>query len=132
MGEKLTSPRAWAQREALGKSTEKRTRHPSLYGSSARSAGRRLRPTGYNSGVMMNSEQSTMPYRAAPNGGRERGHAAAASATGHCSGSRRRQSAAWEAGILAGDVLTHINDVPTLDIVDYQFQIAGERVTARS
>jgi len=42
-----------------------------------------------------------------------------------------RGSAADEAGMAAGDVLTHINDIPSLDIVDYHYNTAGERVTLR-
>lgn len=37
-------------------------------------------------------------------------------------------AAAHEAGIRAGDVLLSINQFPVLDIVDYQFHIAGEKV----
>ncbi|MDR3707084.1 MAG: DUF512 domain-containing protein [Capsulimonadaceae bacterium] len=40
----------------------------------------------------------------------------------------QKSSAAQRAGILAGDVLVSINDYPVLDIVDYQFHVAGERI----
>ena len=78
----------------------------------------------------MNSEQSTREYRALPMAGedvvtqRPRVQRATVLAV-------EADSAAGDAGILAGDVLTHINDVPTLDIVDYQYNTAGESVTLR-
>ncbi|HEY3331902.1 MAG TPA: DUF512 domain-containing protein [Capsulimonadaceae bacterium] len=40
----------------------------------------------------------------------------------------RPESAAADAGISVGDILLAINDFPVLDIVDYQFHIAGESV----
>jgi NifB/MoaA-like Fe-S oxidoreductase len=39
------------------------------------------------------------------------------------------ESAAALAGIRIGDLLTHVNDAPVLDIVDFAFLSAGERVT---
>ena len=39
------------------------------------------------------------------------------------------ESAAAEAGVQLGDVLTHVNGQPVLDIVDFAFLSAGERVT---
>lgn len=38
-------------------------------------------------------------------------------------------SAAAEAGVQVGDVLTHVNGQPVLDIVDFAFLTAGEQVT---
>ncbi len=40
-------------------------------------------------------------------------------------------SPAQAAGVCIGDVLTHVNDAPVLDIVDFAFQCGGERVTLR-
>ena len=39
------------------------------------------------------------------------------------------EGAAAEAGVRVGDVLTHVNEQPVLDIVDFAFLTAGERVT---
>ena len=39
------------------------------------------------------------------------------------------ESAAAEAGVQVGDVLTHVNGQPVLDIVDFAFLTAGERIT---
>ena len=39
------------------------------------------------------------------------------------------ESAAAEAGVQVGDVLTHVNDQPVLDIVDFAFLTAGEHIT---
>ncbi len=39
------------------------------------------------------------------------------------------EMAAAEAGVQLGDVVTHVNGQPVLDIVDFAFLSAGERVT---
>ena len=39
------------------------------------------------------------------------------------------ESAASEAGVRVGDVLTHVNGQPVLDIVDFAFLTAGEHIT---